>query len=121
LYLVTDLFVLLQFSPKSGPVDGGTDVIIKGQNLGKNFSDIKNDILITRNMYRPHLESYSPASTIVCATDVSRTTRNGPVRIAVDTNHVGESADHFKFVVSLNCSIFQYLFIASIIYSESYH
>jgi hypothetical protein len=63
--LFTFLFCFIQFEPKSGPIEGGTNLTIKGTDLGKTFDDINGtnaSIIVAGRPCIPYEEFYVIAS-----------------------------------------------------------
>ena len=64
---------VVDFYPKKGPIEGGTELTIVGENLGRNFDDIKDAVRVpTTELCRPIKEKYITATKIVCITGSSR-------------------------------------------------
>ena len=60
------LLISLQFYPVTGPREGGTNVTIVGQNLGKTFDDIRHSVIVARVICLPYEELYVPSKRSVC-------------------------------------------------------
>ena len=70
------------FSPKSGPFEGGTNITITGINLGKRFEDIYDQVTVAGVPCKPIPESYIRTRQIVCEVD-------GPGTFDVSTGRGG--------------------------------
>ena len=57
------LFVCFQFYPSTGPLKGGTQITIEGENLGKMFDDIRAGVMVAnRKCITDHFDQlYEPA------------------------------------------------------------
>eukprot|EP00058_Branchiostoma_floridae_P014338 XP_002599826.1 hypothetical protein BRAFLDRAFT_70294 [Branchiostoma floridae] len=88
-----------QFAPKSGPVNGGTNVTITGVNMGQRFTDINTGVTIAGQACRPIEDQYSISNKIVCTTGQAMTTTSGPVvvQVGVQANQQGQSSDIFYY------------------------
>lgn len=111
---------ILDFDPKSGPYEGGTNITIKGVNLGRNFEDIasgvsvaqeKNGVTIGLIACIPIKELYIKTKQITCQIREPNITRSmansieGPVLVKVQNDFQARSKDHFHFVSPLITSI----------------
>lgn len=87
------------FSPRTGPWEGGTNITIKGINLGKNFSDIYSGVKIAGIDCLPYRELYLDTREIVCRVDGPGTMayRAGKIVVQVQ-DYRGESRGDFEFV-----------------------
>ncbi|CAH1158754.1 unnamed protein product [Phyllotreta striolata] len=87
------------FSPKLGPWEGGTNITIRGINLGKNFQDIYSGISIAGINCQPYEQLYIKTKQITCQVDGPGTKelRQGPVTVKVE-DYRGESKTHYRFV-----------------------
>lgn len=87
------------FAPRTGPWEGGTNITIKGINLGKNFSDIYNGVKIAGIDCLPYRELYLDTREIVCRVDGPGTMayRAGKIVVQV-SDYRGESRGDFEFV-----------------------
>ena len=87
------------FSPRSGPWEGGTNITIEGENLGKHFDDIARGVTVAGMACDPYEELYRRTERIVCKVDGpgTREKRRGPVVVKV-SDFRGESKDSFEFV-----------------------
>ena len=87
------------FSPRTGPWEGGTNITIKGINLGKNFSDIYSGVKIAGIDCLPYRELYLDTREIVCKVDGPGTMayRAGKIVVQV-SDYRGESRGDFEFV-----------------------
>lgn len=87
------------FEPKTGPWEGGTNITIRGINLGKNFTDIYLGIKIAGIDCMPYAELYVDTREIVCKVDGPGTMayRAGKIVVQV-SDYRGESKTDFEFV-----------------------
>jgi plexin A len=87
------------FFPRTGPWEGGTNITIKGINLGKNFSDIYSGVKIAGIDCLPYKELYLDTREIVCRVDGPGTMayRAGKIVVQVQ-DYRGESRGDFEFV-----------------------
>lgn len=87
------------FSPRTGPWEGGTNITIKGINLGKNFSDIYSGVKIAGIDCLPYRELYLDTREIVCRVDGPGTMAYRAGKIVVQVQDFrGESRGDFEFV-----------------------
>lgn len=108
---------ILSFEPKSGPYEGGTNITVRGINLGRTFEDIQNgvtielvnnDIKLGQMDCIPYKELYVRTSQITCqlATAVNSSIQSmtlgapltGVVSVRVTNDYVTRSTDKFSFV-----------------------
>lgn len=108
---------ILSFEPMSGPYEGGTNITIRGINLGRTFEDIQNGITLelTNNDIRigqidcvPYRELYVRTSQITCqlGSPVNNSIQNtlpggsltGVLSVRVTSDYVTRSQDRFNFV-----------------------
>lgn len=108
---------ILSFEPKSGPHEGGTNITIKGINLGRSFEDIQNGItieLIQRDIKLgsidciPFRELYIRTSQITCqlTSAVNNSIQNtlpsdsltGIISVRVTNDYVTKSTEYYTFV-----------------------
>ncbi len=94
------------FYPRSGPLEGGTNVTINGVDFGMAFSDI-GDITVAGVPCRPYEELYVQSNQITCFVDKPGTneTRRGPVIVHV-SGVKGTSEDDYEFVNPIIESIY---------------
>lgn len=87
------------FTPRTGPWEGGTNITIKGINLGKNFTDIYSGVKIAGIDCLPYRELYLDTREIVCRVDGPGTMayRAGKIVVQVQ-DYRGESRGDFEFV-----------------------
>lgn len=90
---------ILSFFPKTGPWEGGTNITIRGINLGKNFSDIYMGVKIVGITCEPYRHLYIDTKQIVCNVDSPgvRIYRSGRIVVQV-ADYRGESKTDFEFV-----------------------
>ncbi|XP_059062852.1 plexin A3-like [Achroia grisella] len=90
---------IYSFQPEFGPWDGGTNITIKGINLGRNISDIYNGVTIAGIKCTPIIELYVKTRRIVCTIDGfgEKLPHDGPVVVRV-ANYRGVSERHYSFV-----------------------
>ncbi|XP_063953502.1 plexin-A4-like isoform X1 [Lytechinus pictus] len=89
------------FSPRAGPVEGQTNLTIRGINLGQTVSNIHN-ITVAGHPCDPYPETYITATEIVCMTQGVSNPLSGPiiVRLASENKtEEGHSEQDFRFVV----------------------
>lgn len=110
---------IMDFEPRSGPVEGGTNVTISGINLGRSFEDImggvhvtheKNGVTVGQINCLPFREKYVRTSKITCqlqAPNSSMTSSSnsimtapisGPFTVRVQNDYSARSRDMFSFV-----------------------
>lgn len=87
------------FEPMLGPWEGGTNITIRGINLGKEFLDIYGGITVAGIQCDPYESLYMKTEQIVCKVDGPGTKepRAGPVIVKV-ADFRGESRDDYRFV-----------------------
>ena len=102
---------ITDFNPKSGPMGGGTNLTIKGINLGRTFSDIENGIFISHELNgrlhssipcEPFANEYVKTSQIKCRIQQRNQTitqfKSGKVVVNVQRDYKAESKDFYQFV-----------------------
>ncbi|KAH7645133.1 plexin-a-like protein [Dermatophagoides farinae] len=105
---------ILDFYPKTGPYEGGTNLTIEGINLGRIFKDIENGIGISHELNGqqislipcyPYRNDYLKTSRIKCriqgrnmSADPSMKSISGPVVVQVLKEYTAKSRDHYMFV-----------------------
>lgn len=109
---------ILSFEPTSGPYEGGTNLTIKGINLGRTFEDIQNGVTVelAHNEIRlgqiectPYRELYVRTSQITCQlmtpingtipTAIPGSSLTGIISVRVmNTDYVTRSVERFNFV-----------------------
>jgi plexin A len=87
------------FEPKSGPWEGGTNITIRGINLGKNFTDIYSGVKIAGIRCMPYANLYVDTKQIVCKVDGPGIEfyRSGKIVVQI-SDYRGESKTDFEFV-----------------------
>ncbi|XP_014679486.1 PREDICTED: plexin-B-like, partial [Priapulus caudatus] len=70
---------ITDFSPKSGPIEGGTLVTIWGTNLLRSPSDVANGTSVAGVLCRVSERDYDISTRLVCATGYSGAPRAGPI------------------------------------------
>ncbi|XP_063706809.1 plexin-A4 isoform X3 [Culicoides brevitarsis] len=87
------------FEPKTGPWEGGTNITIRGINLGRNFSDIYSGVTIAGIDCAPYRQLYVETKQIVCNVDSPgvEQLREGPIIVKIN-EYRGESKNEYKFV-----------------------
>lgn len=87
------------FSPELGPWEGGTNITIRGVNLGKSFQDIYTGVSIAGINCQPYEHLYVKTKQIVCKVDGPGTNepRHGQVIVRVE-DYRGESKTQYRFV-----------------------
>ncbi|XP_049316006.1 plexin-A2 [Bactrocera dorsalis] len=87
------------FYPKTGPWEGGTNITIRGINLGKNFSDIYSGVRIAGISCMPFSEYYVDTKEIVCNVDSPgvQLYRSGRIVVQIG-DYRGESKEDYEFV-----------------------
>ncbi len=90
---------VLDFTPMLGPWEGGTNITIRGINLGKEFRDIYGGITIAGIQCEPYESHYQRTEQIVCKVDGPGTKepRKGPVIVKV-ADFRGESSQNYEFI-----------------------
>lgn len=90
---------VISFSPRRGPWEGGTNITIRGINLGKTYRDIYGGVSVAGLECEPYEHLYEKTKQIVCKVDGPGTSdlRRGPVIVKVE-DFRGESKDLFEFV-----------------------
>ena len=83
----------------SNGISGGTNITIRGINLGKEFLDIYGGITVAGIQCDPYESLYVKTEQIVCKVDGPGTKepRRGPVIVKV-ADFRGESRDNYEFV-----------------------
>lgn len=90
---------IYSFSPATGPWEGGTNVTIRGVNLGKNFSDIYTGVKVAEMSCMPIATLYIDTKEIVCTVDGPGDSRYRHGKILVQiADYRGESLTDFQFV-----------------------
>ena len=107
---------ILDFDPKSGPLEGGTNITIKGINLGRNFEDIMHGVHVAHEQNGvtiglinciPFRDLYIKTVQITCQVQESNIsnghgslikTISGPVVVKVLGDYTAKSRDRFSFV-----------------------
>merc|ERR1712223_1840837 len=87
------------FQPMLGPWEGGTNITIRGINLGKEFLDIYGGITVAGIQCDPYESLYVKTEQIVCKVDGPGTEEplRGPVIVKV-SDFRGESREDYEFV-----------------------
>jgi plexin A len=87
------------FEPQLGPWEGGTNITIRGINLGKTFNDIYSGVSVSGISCEPYESLYVNTKQIVCRVDGPGTNepRRGPVIVKVE-DFRGESKQNYEFV-----------------------
>ncbi|XP_055615927.1 plexin-A2 isoform X1 [Toxorhynchites rutilus septentrionalis] len=87
------------FDPKTGPWEGGTNITIRGINLGKKFEDVYGGIKIAGIDCMPFRELYVQTKEIVCNVDGPGVEGHRSGRVVVQISDFrGESTYDFMFV-----------------------
>lgn len=90
---------IISFLPVTGPWEGGTNITIKGVNLGKNFSDIYSGVTIAGISCQPYEKEYVKTKEIVCQVEGPGVQKYHPGKIVVQIrNYRGESKTNYEFV-----------------------
>lgn len=90
---------IFSFEPVTGPWEGGTNVTIRGINLGKNFSDIYLGVKVAGMSCMPFQNLYVDTKEIVCTVDGPGEQKHRHGRIVVQIgDYRGESVSDFQFV-----------------------
>ncbi|GBN70655.1 Plexin-A4, partial [Araneus ventricosus] len=104
---------ILSFTPKSGPWEGGTNITIRGINLGRVFQDIANNIRVIHEGRKviaecvPHEELYVKTTQIVChvekppnlTTGLISGPMMGYIEVKVLHDYIATSREQYSFVV----------------------
>ncbi|XP_054746803.1 plexin-A2 isoform X1 [Anastrepha obliqua] len=87
------------FYPKTGPWEGGTNITIRGINLGKNFTDIYSGVRIAGINCMPFQQYYIATKEIRCNVDSPgvQLYRNGRIVVQIG-DYRGESKEDYEFV-----------------------
>nr|CAD7459220.1 unnamed protein product [Timema tahoe] len=90
---------VISFEPQLGPWEGGTNITIRGINLGKTFNDIYGGVSVAGIPCEPYAHLYTKTKLIVCYVDGPGTNepRRGPVIVRVE-DFRGESKHNYEFV-----------------------
>uniref|UniRef100_A0A0N4YVG2 Plexin-B (inferred by orthology to a D. melanogaster protein) n=1 Tax=Nippostrongylus brasiliensis TaxID=27835 RepID=A0A0N4YVG2_NIPBR len=85
-----------QFSPSSGPVEGGTVITIHGRDLGSSIEDVRDRVFVGGS--RCPVIDYEISKKIVCR--VEKGTSSGPIRVTVGKtgSRTAESSQLYSFV-----------------------
>ena len=59
--VLSDFLIILKVWPLAGPVAGGTEVEIHGHDLGKEFADVNNSVVVAGYKCRPSPKKYQPS------------------------------------------------------------
>ncbi|XP_069180066.1 plexin-A4 isoform X2 [Procambarus clarkii] len=91
---------ITDFFPKSGPWDGGTNVTIRGINLGKHIDDIYEGITVAGITCQPYRNSYIKTTEVTCMVDSPGVNdfKEGPIVVKVAREYRGESLEKYRFV-----------------------
>ncbi|GFY60911.1 hypothetical protein TNIN_181314 [Trichonephila inaurata madagascariensis] len=103
---------ILSFYPKSGPWEGGTNITIKGINLGRVFQDIANNVRVIHEDRKviaecvPHEELYVKTTQIVCHVEkppnLTTGLMGGPmvgyIEVKVLNDYTARSREQYSFV-----------------------
>uniref|UniRef100_A0A183BYN8 Sema domain-containing protein n=1 Tax=Globodera pallida TaxID=36090 RepID=A0A183BYN8_GLOPA len=86
-----------EFSPLSGPLEGGTVVDIRGRDLGSRLKDVQDRVQVAGVPCR--VLHYEVSERIVCITDRSPLPFRAPVRLTIgrSARRNAESTAHFEF------------------------
>ncbi|XP_069418270.1 plexin-D1 [Ovis canadensis] len=85
--------------PLSGPLDGGTQLTIRGRNLGRRFSDVAHGVWIGSVACEPLADRYTVSEEIVCATGPATEAFSDVV--TVNASKEGRSQERFSYVLPL--------------------
>ncbi|KAG8193494.1 hypothetical protein JTE90_003709 [Oedothorax gibbosus] len=103
---------ILAFSPKSGPWEGGTNITVRGINLGRVFSDIASSVRVVHEDGKtiaectPHEDLYVKTTQIVCHVEKPPNLTTGLVggpmvgfmEVRVQNDYRARSREHYSFV-----------------------
>ncbi|PFX28558.1 Plexin-A3 [Stylophora pistillata] len=84
--------------PLTGPVTGGTEIEIHGSDLGKNFDNIKDSVMVAGMKCYPDQTKYQPSKRIFCNTSNSTGPLSGPVSVKVNKIE-GKSKQLFSYQI----------------------
>lgn len=101
------------FSPTSGPVLGGTKIMVNGSNLGKVFEDLVGGVTVAGVPCKVRQENYVPSMSFTCMTSAavcvtsdggcvtseSGDVQTGGVKVVVNETYNAESVEHFHYVI----------------------
>ncbi|TRY82599.1 hypothetical protein DNTS_006578 [Danionella cerebrum] len=100
---------ITKITPLRGPREGGTLVTIRGENLGLDFSEIKNHVKVADVECIPVPEGYIPAEQIVCEMGKAESSQfAGNVQVCVGECHpdfMAKSSKYYYFVIPRLLSI----------------
>uniref|UniRef100_A0A7E4V2I7 Plexin-A4 n=1 Tax=Panagrellus redivivus TaxID=6233 RepID=A0A7E4V2I7_PANRE len=96
--------VIVSFSPRGGPLEGGTQVEITGRDLGSRIQDVAGRVMVAGSKCR--VVGYQVSVKITCI--VESGTGSGPIRITVGKTgkRFVESKEHFVFKEPVPMAIF---------------
>lgn len=87
------------FSPVTGPWEGGTNITVRGINLGKSFADIYSGVKVAGIPCSPYEHLYVDTKQIVCTVDSPGVQAYRKGRIVVQiADYRGESGADYQFV-----------------------
>ncbi|XP_052060190.1 plexin-A4-like isoform X2 [Mytilus californianus] len=91
---------IISINPVSGPKNGGTELTIIGENLGRTYADIVSYVDVAGISCSPLRDKYKPPSRIVCETGeyFEAFQQRGPVRVTVNGQYLAESKQIFSYV-----------------------
>ncbi|XP_066284824.1 plexin-A2-like isoform X5 [Branchiostoma lanceolatum] len=96
---------VLQFTPVAGPVEGGTIVTMRGENLGKQFSQVDNNVYVAGIACQTLETGFIPEEQLTCETGGStQGIVAGPIQVKVD-QYNGRSNANFSYVNSVILSV----------------
>ncbi|XP_033120013.1 plexin-A4-like [Anneissia japonica] len=88
------------FSPLKGPIEGGTRLVIKGENLGLSFNDTQS-ITVADVECVPEEEGYIPSEQLQCTLSNTEASKSGKVKVTISKGETYSttSETNYAFVV----------------------
>uniref|UniRef100_A0A670XWZ8 Plexin D1 n=1 Tax=Pseudonaja textilis TaxID=8673 RepID=A0A670XWZ8_PSETE len=86
-----------KIEPLNGPLEGGTQVTIRGRNLGRRFSDVVNAVKIGNVKCSPLQDRYIVSEEIVCWT--GEATEEFSDVVTVNVSKEGKSKERFSYIL----------------------
>ncbi|KAL1449698.1 hypothetical protein WDU94_002181 [Cyamophila willieti] len=89
---------ITSFHPKSGPLEGGTNITINGMNLGKTYEDIADGVTVAGMKCHPFKSLYNCSTQIVCQVEgPGKVGVQGLVDVKIGV-FLGQSTDNYQFL-----------------------
>ncbi|KAM3848606.1 plexin-D1 [Vipera latastei] len=86
-----------KIEPLDGPLEGGTQITIRGRNLGRRFSDVVNAVKIGNVKCSPLQDRYIVSEEIVCWT--GEATEEFSDVVTVNVSKEGKSKEQFSYIL----------------------